>query len=89
MKIKQGFILRDMGEFSVVVASGERLKEYNCMITLNSSAKLLWEMLEKGATKEELLKAILDEYEVQESVANEHIEGFLNKLKEASILENT
>ncbi len=89
MKIKKGFILRDMGEFSVVVASGELLREYNCMITLNQSGKTLWKMLESGAEKSELLKALLDEYEVDENTANEHIDGFLNKLKEAKILENT
>ena len=89
MKIKKGFILRDMGEFSVVVASGKALEKYNCMITLNASAKMLWEMLEVGATKEELLKAMTDTYEVEEGLAYEHIEGFLNKLKEADILENT
>lgn len=88
MKIKQGFILRDMGEFSVVVATGETLKKHNCMITLNSSAKMLWEMLEKGTTLDQLLKAMTDTYEVEESLAKEHIEAFLNKLKEANILEN-
>jgi hypothetical protein len=89
MNIKKGFILRDMGEFSVVVASGEILKEYNCMITLNQSGKMLWKLLEIGASKQELLKAMLDEYEVDESTAKEHIDGFLNKLEEAKILENT
>ena len=88
MKIKNGFILRDMGEFSVVVATGETLKKYNCMITLNSSAKLLWQRLETEATFEELLALMTDTYEVEENLAKEHIEGFLNKLKEADILEN-
>ncbi len=88
MKIKKGFILRDMGEFSVVVATMELLKEYNCMITLNQSGKLLWKTLEKGATKEELLKVMLDEYEVDENTAKQHIDGFLNKLSEAKILED-
>lgn len=87
MKIKNCFILKDMGDFSVVVATGEALKKYNCMITLNSSGVFLWKMLEKGATEQELVDAMLQEYNVQESTAKEHILQFLEKIKQADILE--
>ena len=89
MKIKKGFILRDMGEYSVVIASGETLKKYNCMITLNQSGKLLWKTLETGADFDQLLKTMLDEYEVDENTAKEHIQAFINKLQGAEILENS
>ena len=76
-----------MGEFSVVIANGEALEKYNCMITLNSSGVFLWKLLEKGADKEQLLKEMLAEYNVEEKVAKEHIDLFLDKLKKADILE--
>ena len=87
MKIKNCFILRDMGEFSVVVATGEMLDKFNCMITLNSSAVILWKMLEKGAEKQDLLNMMLKEYNVDKDTASEHIDQFIEKLTKADILE--
>lgn len=87
MKIKDCFILRDMGEFSVVVATGDAVEKYNCMITLNSTAVTLWKMLQKGAEKQELVDALLKEFKVEVNTANEHIDQFIAKLQKADILE--
>ena len=76
-----------MGEFSVVVATGDAIEKYNCMITLNASGVLLWKMLQKGAQKQDLLTAMLNEYSVDEKTASEHIDLFLQKLQTADILE--
>ncbi len=87
MKIKNCFILREMGDFSIVVATGEALQQFNCMITLNESGVMLWKALEKGATKQELLALMLNTYNVEENIAKEHIDQFLAKLDKAEILE--
>ena len=58
-----------MGDFSIVVATGEALQQFNCMITLNESGVMLWKALEKGATKQELLALMLNTYNVEENIA--------------------
>lgn len=87
MKIKKDFMLRDMGEFSVVIATGEELKNFNGMITLNESGKLLWQTLEKGAQEFDLVNALLNEYEVSKEIAEKDVKLFVEKLKNANILE--
>ncbi len=87
MKIKDGFILRDVLGNSVVVATGKRTKEFNGMINLNSSSTFLWRILEKGATEEELVEKLLDEYDVEEEKARKDIKGFIEKLREAKLIE--
>ena len=47
----------------------------------------LWEKLENDTTKEELLKAMLDEYEVTEDIAKKDIDNFITKLKDGNLLE--
>lgn len=87
MKIKQGFMLREVAGNFVVVAVGEASKKFNGVINLNESGAFLWKQLISETTMDKLLEALLNEYEVSEEVAKNDIEKFVNKLKEADILE--
>lgn len=86
MKLKNGFILRDVGGECVVVPTGADI-DLNGMITLNETAKTLWLCLEKGAELEDLVNALLDEYDVDEARARAAAEGFVEKLKGHGFLE--
>ena len=87
MRIKDDFVLKDMGDFTVVIAVGESLKKFNCMITLNESGKILWEKLEKGCEEQELVNALLEVYDVDEKTAKKHVKEFVKKMKDASVIE--
>lgn len=87
MKIKSGFVLKEIAGSFIVVSVGERVKEFNGVITLNETGVLLWKKLESGATEEELVKALLSEYDVDEATAKADVSGFVNKLKEAKLLK--
>ncbi len=87
MKIKSGFIVRPVAGSYVVVAVGEKTVDFNGIMTLNETGYFLWQKMEKGAEKEELLKAITEEYAVEESVALADIERFMNKLEETGLVE--
>lgn len=81
MQLKEGFILRTVSGETVVLPTGTEL-ETNMMITLNETGKLLWERLEKGAQEEELVHALLEEYDVDEQTARKHVALFVGKLNE-------
>lgn len=87
MKFKGQFALRNMGDFSAVVAVGECVKDYNCMITLNQSGTLLWQALQNGAEENELVNTLLKEYDVSEEIAKKDVENFITTLKKANIIE--
>ena len=85
MQLKKGFVLRTVAGTNVVVPTGEDLN-LNIMITLNETGKLLWERLEKGAEQEELVAALLQEYDVDEQTETDHVAIFVGKLIEKGIL---
>ncbi len=87
MKIKPGYMLRDVAGCSVVVAVGADTMDFGGMINLNGSGAFLWKMLEQGANEEELLLAILSEYDIDEETAKRDISAFLNKIREAELLD--
>ena len=88
MKIKSGFILRDVGGKTFVVAVGERSKEFKRMITLNETGKFIWQTLEKGATVEEVVEAIVTTYECDDrALVEKDVNIFVEKLERDDILE--
>jgi len=86
MKLKKGFILREVAGDIIVVPSGDVL-DLNMMISLNETAAFLWKRLEKGATEDELVEALLDEYEASEEDARFYIKKFEETLNENGFLE--
>ena len=85
MKLKNGFILREVGGECVVVPSGADI-DLNGMITLNATAKTLWQRLEQEATEQELVDALLVEYEVSEETARGAVARFIATLQENDFL---
>lgn len=85
MKIKDGYILRTIADDNVVLPSGDEL-DLSIMITLNDTGRLLWERLEKGAEADDLVAALLAEYDVDETTARAGVDAFLEKLKANDLL---
>lgn len=86
MKIKEGFILREVAGSYLVVAVGAAVKQFNGMINLNETGAFLWRLLEKGSDEDAMVSALLSEYEVEEEVARTDVKAYINKLTEAGLL---
>ena len=87
MRIKEDFITRTIAGETVVVPTGEAAARLNGMITLNETGAFIWSFLQEAHTKEELLAAMLEEFEVDEACARVDIEGFTGVLLEQGMLE--
>ena len=86
MKLKNGFILKEIAGECIVVPVDSKL-ELNGVITLNETAKTIWLCLEKGAEKEDIVKALLEEYDVDEAQAVSAVDAFIDKIKELDFIE--
>ena len=84
MKIKEGFILREVAGDTIVMPAGDM--DLNAMITLNETGAFLWKQLEQEITVEGLIAAVVKEYAVEEEIAKTAVEGFVGKLKEYEFL---
>ena len=88
MKLKEGFVLREVAGSWVVLPTGEATVDFNGMLSLNDSGALLWRALENGADSQGLVDALLAEYEVEASLAEADVAAFLDKLASAGCLED-
>ena len=87
MKIKDGFILRSVGGNRMVVATGEKSRQFGGMIRLNESGSFLWERLTEETNRGLLIAALLEEYDVDENTARADVDRFLNTLRKAGVLD--
>lgn len=87
LKTKENFVLRSVAGQSVVVAVAQASVDFNGMLTLNESGTILWRVLEKGCEKQDLVAALLAEYEVDEATAAQSVEKFLETLQKAGCVE--
>ena len=87
MKVKDDFALRKVADSYVVVPVNSLTLDFNGVINLNETGAFLFEQLQKGIEKEELVENMLDEYDVTREKASADIDLFINKLKDADVFE--
>ena len=89
MKIKKGFELQVVcGEY-LVVAAGEENVNFSKIISLNESAAYLWNNLvdKEAFTIDDMTALLLNEYDVEESIAREDCELIAERWKEMELVE--
>ncbi|MBR5524784.1 MAG: PqqD family protein [Clostridia bacterium] len=87
MKLKDGFLLRQVGDNHVVVPVGARTVDFRCILTLNETGAFLWERMGEDCTADQLTAALLSEYAVEPSVAAADVDAFVNALREKGLLD--
>lgn len=87
MKIKEGFVVREIAGQSIVIALGAATKTFNGMIKLNETGRIIWDMLAEGSERADIVKRICDEYEADVATVEADVDAFINTLQGANILE--
>ncbi|MGN1053291.1 MAG: PqqD family protein [Candidatus Scatosoma sp.] len=87
MKIKEGFIIREVGGEHIVVPIGEAGKNFHGMVKLNESGAFLWRFFCAEHTQEEAVKALTEEYDVDEETAKKDVAAFAATLDDPRFIE--
>lgn len=88
MRIKSGFVLREVAGQNMVIATGEASKDFHGMIKLNSTGKEIWQGLQAGLSEMEIAKKLQEIYEVEETQALHDIEEFIGQMLEMGFVVN-
>ena len=88
MKVKKGFELRNICGENIIIAHGVENIDFTKVITLNESAAYLWnQVVGKNFTEADMVKLMLDEYEVKEPQVQEDVKSLVASWKEAGLVE--
>lgn len=88
MRIKEGFVLREVAGQVMVIATGEASKDFHGMIKLNSTGKDIWEGLQAGLDEADIAKKLQEKYEIDINEAKTDTRAFLAKMEEMGFLVN-
>ena len=70
MKIKKGFVLREMCGENIVAGEGLENINFNKLISLNATAAFLWKKIaDKEFTPEEMAEYLIEEYGIDMELA--------------------
>ena len=88
MKAKSGFVLRNVVDEYLLMPTGENIGKFNGTVLLNEVSAFVWEKLQNPLSKEDLLKAILDEFEVDRATALSDLDALLKTLRDYGVIED-
>ena len=87
MKIREGFLLRNVAGNNVVVPIGQATLDFNGMMSLNETGAFIFSKMLDGTTKEQLIEDLISEYEVGREIAEKDVDDFIKKVEGEGLLE--
>ncbi len=87
MKIKEGFILKDVAGSKVVLPIGERQAEIKGIITFNEVGAEVFNMLDGTNSVEEIVRKIAKDYEAPCDTVQADVNNLIEKMKAHGLIE--
>lgn len=89
MKTKTGFNIRNVCGQDLIVAEGEENIDFSNIISMNETSSFLWKKVQKmdEFTVDDMVKLLLEEYEVDEDTARNDCKELAAQWAKAGIIE--
>lgn len=87
MKIKKGYVIRQVMGNYVIIATGEESRNFHGMVKLNETAANIWKYIAEGKDRDEIAAAMLAEYEVEEQKLRQDIDKTIEILVSQGLVE--
>lgn len=86
MRVKENYILRSIADENLLIPTGEAALTTRGLIALSESGCLLYRKLQSDRSREDLIAALLSEYDVSETVAEADVDAFLDQMRQLDML---
>ena len=88
MKIKEGFVLREVANQAIVIAVGKASESFKGMIKMNQTSKDIWNYIQNRLDVEDIVLEMKKKYDVDETVIRKDVLYIISVLREHNILED-
>ncbi len=86
MRVKDGFVLREVAGQVMVIATGEASKDFHGMVKLNATGKRIWQGVSDGLSSEDIARLLAAEYNVSEEQALSDVTVMVERMRQAGFL---
>ena len=86
MRVKSGFVVREVGGKKYAVATGEAARSFKGMLSLNDVGATIFNLLQSDTTAEAIVEAILAEYDASAEIVSADVENFIRQLRSINVI---
>jgi len=86
MKLDEGFLIRNIAGEDVLVPIGSRVIDFKGLITISPVGGFIYRLIMEGKAEDEIIDAILEEYDIDRQTVENDVTEFLTSLREQGIL---
>lgn len=87
MRVKEGFVLHNIGEEYMAVATGKAAENFNGIVRSNETGAYVFELLQKETTEEAIVDAMCERYEADREVIQKDVVKIIQQMREAGFLD--
>lgn len=88
MRRNDNFVLNYLGDHYVLVPVGQSAIDFNGIMTLNDTAKFLWENLSENVSNNDLSDALVSKYDIDKSTADQAVNLFVSNMRKYGCLQD-
>ncbi len=88
MKIKDGYILKEVAGANIVIATGAQKMNFNGIMTFNSVGADVFNLLDGTRSVDEIAEIIAKNYDVSTEVVKADVEKLIVKMKDHGLIED-
>ena len=81
------FVIRKIANEFILIPTGKTALKLHGMVALSESGQLLWNKLKQECTEEDLIEALLEEYDIDQKTARKDVLDFLDRMNQLSMLK--
>ncbi len=87
MKVKEGYIIKEVAGNNVVIATGDERMEFRGIIMFNEVGAVVFNMLDGTNTVEEIARKISKDYETPYETVEADVIKLIEKMKAQGLIE--
>lgn len=87
MKLKDNMMLKHIDSKNFAIATGKAMKHFNNVIHNNPTTAFLFELLQTEQTKDSLVAALTEKYNIDADTAQADMHEMLDTLRAARVLD--
>ncbi len=87
MKVKDGFTLRNVIGENILMPTGDNIGKFDGTVIFNDVSAFVWEKMQTPVSREDLLGAILGEFEVDKETAEKDLDALIEKFSSLGLID--
>ncbi len=87
MKVKDGFTLRNVIGENILMPTGDNIGKFDGTVIFNEVSAFVWEKMQTPVSREDLLGAILGEFEVDKETAEKDLDALIEKFSSLGLID--